>query len=241
MKNFLIKILSNRIRPWLSKLNLFVIIDWWQGEEKKKGVEGWVNWAHFQVNLGNFRFLQIKFNKFWFWWTFFLNQVIRMLSCWPMGFGSGKMKSELPGRQEMPGRSAWRNFSVFIWNWSKIADFFGHFQANLGHGSLEAILSRTKFSKKTKIGDGSETPGTSVPNKFLSALTPSEFFFRKFVFFQRLSTSRLFWYIFRGQVSFTWSPKLFAETYITFLKGYDADFPKKSKLSINFCFEILDC
>jgi hypothetical protein len=30
-------------------------------------------------------------------------------------------------------------------------------------------------------------------------------------------------------------------TYTTFLKGYDAGFPKKSKLSINSCFGIFDC
>jgi hypothetical protein len=29
--------------------------------------------------------------------------------------------------------------------------------------------------------------------------------------------------------------------HITFLKGYDVGFPKKSKLLINFCFEILVC
>ncbi len=64
-KKKFMKISWLKIWPWLSKLNLFVIIGWWQGEEKKKGVESWVNWAHFQVNLENFRFLQIKFNKFW--------------------------------------------------------------------------------------------------------------------------------------------------------------------------------
>jgi hypothetical protein len=39
------------------------------------------------------------------------------------------------------------------------------------HGSLEAIVGRTKLSKKTKIGDGSGmVPG--VPNKFQYAETP---------------------------------------------------------------------
>ncbi len=61
------------------------------------------------------------------------------------------------------------------------------------HGSLEAILGRTKLSKKTKIGDGSGmVPG--VPNKFQSNPVCSfpEQNYQKFVFFQRLSTSRLF-------------------------------------------------
>jgi hypothetical protein len=31
--------------------------------------------------------------------------------------------------------------------------------------------------------------------------------------------------------------KLFVGTYITFLKGFDAGFPKNSKLSMNFTFE----
>jgi hypothetical protein len=31
--------------------------------------------------------------------------------------------------------------------------------------------------------------------------------------------------------------KLFVGTYITFLKGYDAGFPKNSKLSMNYNFE----
>ncbi len=54
-------------------------------------------------------------------------------------------------------------------------------------------MGRTKLSKKTKIGDGSGmVPG--VPNKFQSnpvCSFPSQNF-QKFVFFQRLSTSRLF-------------------------------------------------
>ncbi len=67
------------------------------------------------------------------------------------------------------------------------------FFAFLPHGSLEAILGRTKLSKKTEIGDGSGmVPG--VPNKFQSNPVCSfpEQDFRKTVFFQRLSTSRLF-------------------------------------------------
>ncbi len=52
------------------------------------------------------------------------------------------------------------------------------------HGSLEAILGRTKLSTKTKTGDGwGMVPG--VPNKFQS--NPICFFpprsFRKFIFF----------------------------------------------------------
>jgi hypothetical protein len=61
------------------------------------------------------------------------------------------------------------------------------------HGSLEAIVGRTKLSKKTKIGDGSGmVPG--VPNKFQSnpvCSFPSQNF-QKSVLFQRLSISRLF-------------------------------------------------
>jgi hypothetical protein len=55
-------------------------------------------------------------------------------------------------------------------------------------------VGRTKLSKKTKIGDGSGmVPG--VPNKFQSNPVCSfpEQNFQKFVFFQRLSTSRLFY------------------------------------------------
>ncbi len=58
------------------------------------------------------------------------------------------------------------------------------FSRSAHHCSLEAILGRTKLSKKTKIGDGSGTPGTSVPNKFQSnpvCSYPSQNF-RKFVF-----------------------------------------------------------
>jgi hypothetical protein len=38
-------------------------------------------------------------------------------------------------------------------------------------------------------------------------------------------------------IEWLWSFKLFVGTYITFLKGYDAGFPKNSKFSINSCFE----
>jgi hypothetical protein len=67
------------------------------------------------------------------------------------------------------------------------------FSKDWPHGSLEVIVGRTKLSKKTKIGDGSGmVPG--VPNKFQSNPVCSfpEQNFQKFEFFQRLSTSRLF-------------------------------------------------
>jgi hypothetical protein len=38
-------------------------------------------------------------------------------------------------------------------------------------------------------------------------------------------------------IEYLWSFKLFVGTYITFLKGYDAGFPKNSKFWINFWFE----
>ncbi len=63
----------------------------------------------------------------------------------------------------------------------------------LAHDSLEAILGRRKLSKKTEIGDGSGmVPG--VPNNFQSNPVCSfpEQNFLKTMFFQRLSTSRLF-------------------------------------------------
>ncbi len=134
-------------------------------------------------------------------------------------------------------------FLSFHWKLKQNCRFFRTFPGKpRTRFSLEAILSRTKLSKKTKIGDGSETPGTSVPNKFQSnpvcSYPPTKF--SNFVIFQRLSTSRHF------LMNISWSnliyvkSHIFAGTYITFLKGYDAGFPKKSKLSINFCFEILD-
>ncbi len=81
---------------------------------------------------------------------------------------------------------------------------YSFIQYKILHGSLEAILGRTKLSTKTKTGDGwGMVPG--VPNKFQS--NPICFFppqnFQKFIFSSVCQLQVFFWYIFRGQISFT--------------------------------------
>jgi hypothetical protein len=78
-------------------------------------------------------------------------------------------------------------------------------------------------------------------SEILSAPTPSEFFSKVCDFSASVNFKAFLMNISWSSLIYVKSQVIRWDMYITFLKGHNAGFPKTSKLSINFCFEILDC